>query len=315
LYLSEVQTIMISVATVALPLVGAIFLGAGVAKAVYSRQFIQHLARYELLPDQAIQPIAISLIGLECALGSALIFHILPQWLVPLAILFLLAWSVLTLWSTTTGRTEDCGCYGAWLSILPKYSILLNLGYLFLLGMGWRYPSANQQPSLWHGLACLLVFAFTSYLAWQSRHQPLLDFARLKLGNRWKHHWLKHSPHELTQGSHFLVFLSQDCPYCKRWVPFLNVMAMQKDLPQVLGILSLADEEREAFQSEQGVRFALVSMNPPLLASMVEAFPTAILVEEGVITGKWVGTLPEEYVNRIKQCYEQVLRQAMAQTA
>jgi len=295
--------------------VGAIFLITGIAKAINSKQFIQHIFRYRLLPRQTVIPVAISFIALECALGAAIIFHIFPQWLVPGSILLLLGLSALTLWSTVSGRTEDCGCYGGLLIIPPKYSILLNLGYILLLGIAWLNPSADHHTQTWQWVFCLLVLVSTSVLSWQSRNKPLVDFIRLKVGNRWKRRWLKNSPHDLLKGSHFIVFLSQECPYCKRWVPFLNVMSTQKDLPQTLGIMSLTREELEEFKDEQMVRFPLVSMDKLLLGYMVDAFPTAILVEDGVITGKWIGTIPEEYLDRIKQYYEQVLFKAQTQTA
>lgn len=109
------------------------------------------------------------------------------------------------------------------------------------------------------------------------------------------------------QGSYFVVFLSKDCPYCKKWIPLLNIMNTQNDLPQVTGIMSLTQDEMETFKTEQRVRFPVVSMDKLLFGYMVDAFPTAILIEDGIIFSKWQGQIPEEFLDRIKQYYEKAL--------
>jgi hypothetical protein len=255
-------------------IVGFIFLITGTAKAIGSEQFIDHNYRYGLLSRKIILPLAITFIGLESALGLALILHEFPQWLIPISILFLIGSSGLILWSTSSGKTEDCGCYGGLLVITPKQSILLNLGYILLLGIACFYPVSNHQTETWQWILALIVGVSASTFAWQSQHKPIIDFSRLKIGNRWKRRWLKDSPQDLQKGSHFVVFLGKDCPYCHRWVPFLNMMNTQKDLPQVLGIMSVTAEELESFKEEQMVRFPLVSMDKLLFGYMVDAFPT-----------------------------------------
>ncbi|MFP4412716.1 peroxiredoxin family protein [Coleofasciculus sp.] len=288
-------------------IVGAVLLVTGVVKSLRSQPFILHNYRYGLLPLQIVLPVAIAFIGLESALGVALIFHEFPQWIIPVSIILILILSALNFWSTSSGRTEDCGCYGGLLVITPKQSLLLNLSYILLLAIAWRYPLKDHHTETWQWILALIVLASTSTMGWLSRNKPLVDFSRLKTGNRWKRRWLKDSPHDLQQGSHFVVFLSKNCPYCKKWIPLLNIMNAQKDLPQVTGIMSLTQEEIETFKSEQRIRFPVVSMDKLLFGYMVEALPTAVLIEDGRISSKWIGRIPEEFINRIKQYYEKAL--------
>ena len=288
-------------------IVGAVLLVTGVVKALSSQPFILHNYRYGLLPLQTVLPVAIAFIGLESALGVALIFHEFPQWIIPVSIILILILSALNFWSTSSGRTEDCGCYGGLLVITPKQSLLLNLSYILLLAIAWRYPLKDHHTETWQWILALIVLASTSTMGWLSRNKPLVDFSRLKTGNRWKRRWLKDSTHDLQQGSHFVVFLSKNCPYCKKWIPLLNIMNTQKDLPQVTGIMSLTQEEIETFKTEQRVRFPVVSMDKLLFGYMVEAFPTAILIEDGIISSKCEGRIPEEFLDRIKQYYEKAL--------
>lgn len=285
-------------------IVGAVFLVTGVVKALSSKSFIQLIFKYGLLPPQLVIPTAITFIGLECALGVALILYEFPQDLVPGTIILILCLSASTAWATSTKRTEDCGCYGGLLVITPKQSILLNLGYILLLGWAWVYPVANHYTQIWQWVLALIALVAGSISGWKSQEKPLVDFSRLKPGNRWHPRWLKDSSQDLQQGSHFVVFLGKDCPYCKQWVPLLNVMSTQKDLPNVIGILALSHEEIEAFKAEHLVRFPIAQMDKLLFGYMVDSYPTAVLIEDGVISNKWLGEIPKEFFNRIRQFYE-----------
>lgn len=218
----------------------------------------------------------------------------------------LLGFSALTIWATSSGRTEDCGCYGGILVLTPKQSILLNLGYILLLGLAWFYPVAGDRTATWQWVLALIALVAGSTFGWLSRNKALVDFSRLQVGNRWHPRWLQDSPQDLQQGSYFVVFLGKDCPYCKRWVPLLNVMSTQQDLPNVTGIVSLTNEEIEAFKAEYLIRFPVVQMNKLLFGYMVDGVPTAVLIEDGLITNKWMGEIPKQFLDRIKQFYDAV---------
>lgn len=288
-------------------IVGAVFLAAGIVKALSSKEFVRQIFKYRLLPPQVVKQTAIAFIGLECAWGVALLLHSFPQWLVPGSIFFILCLSALTIWATSSGKTEDCGCYGGILILTPKQSILLNLGYILLLGLAWQDSVADYHIQIWQWVLVLMTLVAGSTLGWLSQSKPLIDFSRLKIGNQWHPRWLQDSPQDLQQGSHFVVFLGKECPYCKKWVPLLNVMSTQKDLPNITGIMSLTNEEIEAFKAEYLIRFPVVQMNKLLFGYMVEGVPTAVLIEDGLITNTWMGEIPQEFFDRIKQFYEGVV--------
>lgn len=287
--------------------VGFFFLVTGLVKAFNSRKFIFHNHKYRLLPSKTVLPAAIAFIGIESALGTALILYEFPQWLIPSSIILLIGLSVLTFWSTSSGRTEDCGCYGGIVIVTPQQSIMLNMGYILLLTIAWLNPVPDHHTQTWQWILALVVMGVSGTLAWLSKEKPLVNFTRLKPGNRWKRRWLKHSPQDLQQETHFVVFLSQNCSYCHRWVSFLNVMNSKKEMPQVLGIMSITEEEIAAFKEEEMVRFPIVSMDKLLFGYMVDAFPTAVLIEDGMISSKWVGVIPPELLSQIKQYYEKLV--------
>ena len=194
--------------------VGLVFLVTGALKALDSARFRDQIRRYRLLPATWAQPAAVLVIAFECALGAALLLG-LSVWLLPLAALVLVGFAALTAWGTSSGRVEDCGCYGGLVMLTPAQSLALDGVYLALLAAAWRVAPADPvAPGVWRWVVvvALLVAAITS--AWRSLQTPLVDLALLRVGRTWRRSWLKHYARDVTQGSHFVVFLSRDCPYC-----------------------------------------------------------------------------------------------------
>jgi hypothetical protein len=285
---------------VASGLVGLVFLATGTLKALDSIRFFQQLRRYRLLPPATALPAALFFIAMECALGVALILGLSP-WLLPAAALMLVAFAALTAWGTSTGRVEDCGCYGGLVMLTPAQSLALDGLYVALLALAWYLvPRDLAAPAaLWWVVAA--VFAAALFASWRSLRAPLVDLALLRVGRTWRRSWLKHYARDVTEGAHFVVFLSRDCPYCKRWVPLLNVIEVQPDLPSVVAIMSLDETARTGFLAEHLIKFPVTFMPNSLVALMVDAYPTAALIENGRVTAKWVGEMPESYVTRVRQ--------------
>jgi hypothetical protein len=284
--------------------VGLVFLVTGAVKALSSRKFIEHISQYGILPGQFIVPLGVIFIALECSLGATLILHVYPQWLVPGTLALLIFLSLTTAWSTSSGRTEDCGCYGGLVIITPTQSILLNFGYIFLMGLAWYYPVTNYHTATWQWVLPLVILILALISAQRSIEKPVVDFSYLKIGKQWQAKWLKNSPQDLQQGTHFMVFLGQECSYCKQWVPFLNIMNAQAHLPNVTGVMTLDNEEIKAFRAKHLVHFPVVEMNRLLFSYMAEVVPTAALVKEGKIVNVAIGEIPKEYSKEIQHFYQ-----------
>jgi hypothetical protein len=291
---------------IATALVGVAFLAAGGLKAVDSASFVRQVGRYHLLPRRLEERAALLFIGFECALGAALLVGVSP-WLIPLTALLLAGFAALTAWGTASGRVENCGCYGGQLLLTPAQSLVLDGVYGLLLAAAWMArPDPPPPPAAWKLAAVAIVLAAALGAAARSRRTPVLDLALLQVGRAWRRTWLKTGARDLSSGTHFVVFLSRDCPYCKRWVPLLNVIEVQQDLPSVVGVMSLEGESLDAFLHEHVIRFPIAHMPQSLVSLMVNAYPTAALVENGRIVEKWIGEMPTAYVDRIREFLEAV---------
>jgi hypothetical protein len=290
-------------------IVGVVLLFSGFVKTIDSGRFAGHVVRYRLIPRPLVRMACLAFICLESALGAALVLHVWPQWIVSISIVLFSGFAALTLWGAKSGRVEDCGCYGGLLALSPHQSALLDAAYVFILAAAWLFPAHNYRTGAWKFILTAMVLMVSFAVSTRSLKGALFDFSRLKKGRRWRTKWLKDSLNDLSKGSHFAVFLDKECSFCKRWVPFLNVINVQPELPRVTGIMSLNDREVEAFKNEHLIRFPIAHMDKYLTATMTGAFPTAVLIENSQITEKWVGEMPKSYLDSIKLFYESIWTQ------
>jgi hypothetical protein len=281
--------------------VGLVFLFAGFIKSIDFSTFLSDLASYKIFKTR-LRPVAMIITGLEWALGSSLLLFIWPRVLLPVTVFILIILASITLWAGSRRSLTDCGCYGGLILLSPKQSAFLDIIFAGLLIGAWFNLVNNEtaQTFLVAKLCLIILLSLVgSGLCLFSRKKPLLDFKRLKKGKHWKSSWLPDN--DFSKGEHFIVFMSKRCPYCKRWVPLMNVMNAQGDFPEVSGILSLSSEDLKEFKTEHYIRFPLVIMSKILFSRMTNAHPTAILTRDGVIEEVWKGKIPEPYFSRIKQ--------------
>lgn len=295
--------------------VGAVFLITGIAKALSSRQFTEHLFELALLPPEIMVYLAFAFVGIECGLGLALILHVFPQYVVPAAMLLIMSLSALTFWANQTGRTDSCGCYGGLALVTPQQSLMLNAVYVMLLGSALYLPIDNYETARWKVAASICLACINAGLAFRSEEKPIINLSALQPGRRWQRHWL--SPRSgmeefvledstLQQGSYFVVFLGRDCPYCKQWISTLNILDAQTHRPPVIGVMALAPTEIAQFKQQFQVHFSIVSMSRLLFGFLAEGVPTAVLIKDGTIETVEMGKMPSAYEQEIQQFYRVV---------
>jgi hypothetical protein len=64
--------------------------------------------------------------------------------------------------------------------------------------------------------------------------------------------------------------------------------------------MSLQGDELRGFLNEHLITFPVTHMPQSLVSLMVNAYPTAALVEHGRVTEKWIGEMPESYLARVR---------------
>ncbi len=284
-------------------IVGTIFLGTGVLKALSPGPFAAHVGGLRLLPRWLLNPAVGLFIALEWGLGTALLVAAWPDVIVPATILLLVALSALTAWARFSGRATSCGCYAGLLELKPWQSLALNAAYVTLLGTAWWF-AVEASTEAWQAFAVLGAFVggglttLGCYLYARKLGRPLLDFSPLRVGRPWRPGTAA-LPEAFPRAT-LVVFLNRHCAICKQLLPAFNGIHDRHDLADVLGVLS-DEAPPEEYAHEHGLRFPVLGVAPAELGRLVHGFPTALLIVDGVIREKWVGRLPRGFVERLRQ--------------
>lgn len=295
-------------ANLGLVLVGVVLTFAGIAKAIEPAFFVSHLKNLRLLDERLLVPAAAVVIVLQVGLGAALLLRFWPAILIPAAMVLLLALASLGYWSTATGRTADCGCYNGVFTFSPLQSLLLDAGYAALLGFSWWSGIPAAESRGWRSAAVLLTGLGAGGMAlgllrYSARHkQAFFDLSPIRAGRRWRPDWLPAGAVlPAGEGETLVVFLGATCPHCLKWMKVLNTLHALPDLPSVQGVVTLPNDELEGYRTQVGARFPLVAISPWVATRLSRnTTPTAVLVEDGIIREKWVGSMPKEFKDRLR---------------
>jgi hypothetical protein len=214
-----------------------------------------------------------------------------------------------TVWSVKSGKTEDCGCYGGFITPSITQSVALNGFYLLLIVAAWTTSTAGIANAVWKipavTLTALLLGGTAEYALRSefSTGVALFTPSPLKIGQRWKPGWAGTARHNL-EPEQLLAYLGPDCPYCKRWVRALNVIHASPLLPPVTAILSSSQKAIDDFVLETGVRFPIATISQAKMQRLSSAVPTTVLIENGRIQDVWGGALfSESFTSRFKAVF------------
>lgn len=118
--------------------VGAVFLVAGVSKALDMPAFAAEISAYQITPEPLVQPLAIALPLLELLIGVYLLIGLMQRWSAMVAAMFLIGFIGAMALALARGLTLDCGCFGNALGVgilretVGPSSILRDVLYLAL---------------------------------------------------------------------------------------------------------------------------------------------------------------------------------------
>jgi len=130
------------------PILGAVFIYAGIVKTQSPQSFADNIAGFQLLPNEVINLLALSLPVFEIIVGVMLIIGLQLR-IVSMSVLILSIVFALALGSALTrGLNVDCGCFGDGKPTVFK--MWMSLGRDVLLGIAaliiWRLYSFISNP-------------------------------------------------------------------------------------------------------------------------------------------------------------------------
>ncbi len=261
--------------------VGILFGLSGIAKAIDSARFVNHLKRFELFPEWTLPLGTLGLIGLEFSLSAMLLTFAAPYYAIQLSLALLLTFSLLALWGKNRKDIHDCGCYGRVARFPIHMAIASNLVAILLLLAA--FSSVELAPiTKAELLVGLQAGALGVFVAGRSARKPWIDFSPLKTGKTWPPMHRESLP--LPQEPTLFFFLSPTCKHCKKWIPKLHHFSQPNATPKAQWLLSKRDES-QSVELESNVVPTIVA--PHVIDDLVGSFPVVVLIENGIIQKRW----------------------------
>ena len=276
-------------------LLGLVFVVSAVLKLFDMDKFEIYIYSYHFFSLNASFMVARLAIILELVLGIGLISHCLHKLMWWGSIAMLAGYSLLLIYAMYLGRTDSCHCFGDFLQLDPKQSLVKN-GVLMLLFLPIYRMESWKAPFRWL-ILCLTVMVSTIAVFVISPPDNLTSNAdpeqnlQLELFNE----MLDDAPLDalnLREGKQVICFFSTSCEVCQLAAHKLSLMQQFYDFPKEnITYLFMGNEEGIAkFYEESGsaqYRNVLYPDVVRLLKAINGNFPVIVFLEDGEVVHEY----------------------------
>lgn len=239
----------------------------------------------------ALTPVASrGLILLEFSLGAMLLFGSFVTAVLWIALAVLLVFTTYLSWLLISGSTaENCGCFGELLPMTPVQGLWKNLVLMIMTLSLITWGKKRRGWSWWPGgiaasvlfLAALLVFEPLPRAAAPAGPDNM-ETGILNAGGLGT---------DFSRGRHAVLVMYSECIHCRQLANLMSTMDPALAGTALHLLIYGSPEGVERFIGENGLQafhYAGTS-DREVLKAIDGTFPTLILVENGRVTGKWVG--------------------------
>jgi thiol-disulfide isomerase/thioredoxin len=276
-------------------LLGLVFVVSAVLKLFDTDKFEIYIYSYHFFSLNASFMVARLAIIIELVLGIGLISHCLHKLMWWGSIAMLAGYSLLLIYAMYLGRTDSCHCFGDFLQLDPKQSLVKN-GVLMLLFLPIYRMESWKTPFRWL-ILCLTVMVSTIAVFVISPPDNLTSNAdpeqnlQLELFNE----MLDDAPLDalnLREGKQVICFFSTSCEVCQLAAHKLSLMQQFYDFPkESITYLFMGNEESIAkFYEESGsaqYRNVLYPDVVRLLKAINGNFPVIVFLEDGEVVHEY----------------------------
>jgi hypothetical protein len=279
-------------------LAGAVLLVSALGKAIAPQVFAEHLSKLASLPRSFLKAIAVLAVSGETALAVPLILIAGPLELVAATLALLVVFTLVTLTAWRMGKIDECGCYGPLLRLSPPISAGFNFVPMALLATALiKYPGTQHGGTL-----TALVWAVTGGLATALLAGAVLLLPRIIVpiasGRVWPARWLPQVKMPLN-GEHLVVFLQPGCRACQAWAKALGQLTSVGRFWPVTVIAP--GKAADAAALGKSARSPVVYCGVARFWILAHEVPMAALVRDGVVCEVWRNSMPEVWVQRLRQ--------------
>lgn len=276
-------------------LLGLVFIVSAVLKVVDMDRFEIYVYSYHFFSLNFSFLAARATIILELVLGIGLISNSLHKlyWWGSMAML--LSYTILLIYALAIGRSDSCHCFGDYLQLNPKQSLLKN-GFLMLLFLLIYRMKERETPFRWL-LLCLAIMVSTigvfvvsppdnytqNYNSDQNLQVELFDEA------------LNEAPLDalnLREGKKVICFFSTSCEYCQMAAQKLSLMQQFYGFPPENIFFVFMGTEKgvaEFYEKSESVAYGYLLYDDvvKLLKINNGNFPTIVFLDNGKVVHEY----------------------------
>lgn len=276
-------------------LLGLVFIVSAVLKLIGMDSFEIYIYSYHFFSLNASFIVARLAIILELVLGIGLVSHALHKlyWWGSMAMLG--GYTLLLIYALTLGRSDSCHCFGDFLQLDPKQSLIKN-GILMLLFLliyrmeSWKTPFRWLILFLTVMISTIAVFLISPPDNLTSNSDPEQNL-QIELFNE----MLDDAPLDslsLREGKQVICFFSTSCDYCQMAARKLSLMQQFYGFPKEnITYLFMGNEESIAKFYEESGSAQYCDVLYPDVSRMLKAingnFPVVVLLEDGEIVHEY----------------------------
>jgi uncharacterized membrane protein YphA (DoxX/SURF4 family) len=266
---------------------GLVFVFAGMTKIVDPAEFGHQIAGYGIIGEGLATLASPLLIAFETTLGIALLVGFRLRVSVLTASALLVFFIALEGYGMATGRTESCGCFGAYVQRTPGEVIIEDLLFLFLGIVAWFALRAWHPRRARIAAGVVIITSIASLaLAAASPHLPIDPYVtRLATGRPIDTLQLPADLPSLGEGRHLVALFEVTTPEAEALAAELSAIATRPGAPVVLALTPSDDEDRTAFFWSTAPEFDIYSVDRPLLKRLYRRLPLFFAVDSGRIAG------------------------------
>ena len=276
-------------------LLGLVFIVSAVLKLIDMDSFEIYIYSYHFFSLNVSFIVARLAIILELVLGIGLVSHTVHKMYWWGSMVMLGGYTLLLIYALTLGRTDSCHCFGDFIQLDPKQSLVKN-GVLMLLFLPIYRMESWKTPFRWL-ILCLTVMASTIAVFVISPPDNLTSNAdpEQNLQVELFDEILDAAPLDtlnLLEGKQVICFFSTSCEYCQMAAHKLSLMQQFYDFPKEnITYLFMGNEEGVAkFYEESGsaqYRDVLYSDVARLLKAINGNFPVIVFLEDGEVVHEY----------------------------
>ena len=270
-------------------LLGLVFIVSAILKVVDMDRFEIYVYSYHFFSLNASFIVARLAIILELVLGIGLISHCLHKLMWWGSMAMLVGYSLLLIYALTLGRTDSCHCFGDFLQLDPKQSLVKN-GVLLVLFLLVYKMDSWRTPFRWLILIiAIMASSIGVFVASPPDNMANTDPAH-NLQIELFEEMLDEAPLDslhLDEGKQIVCFFSTGCEYCQTAARKLSLMQQFHGFPRErITYLFMGDEAEVArfYELSESDRYREAIYPDARMLKVVKGnLPTIVFMENGEV--------------------------------